>query len=83
MGLRTPQEYKASLQDDRVIYYKGERVKDVTTHPVYAAWPCSMPALTIRWLKIRAIATWLSCTIRRSAKISVATIISHAIVTTY
>lgn len=34
MGLRTPQEYKASLQDDRVIYYKGERVKDVTTHPV-------------------------------------------------
>jgi aromatic ring hydroxylase len=33
MGLRTPQAYKASLQDDRVIYYKGERVKDVTTHP--------------------------------------------------
>ena len=34
MGLRTPQQYKTSLQDDRVIYYKGERVKDVTTHPV-------------------------------------------------
>ncbi len=34
MGLRTPQAYRASLQDDRVIYYKGERVKDVTTHPV-------------------------------------------------
>lgn len=34
MALRTPQEYKASLQDDRVIYYKGERVEDVTTHPV-------------------------------------------------
>ncbi len=33
MGLRTPQAYKASLQDDRVIYYKGEPVKDVTTHP--------------------------------------------------
>ena len=33
MGLRTPQEYQASLQDDRVIYYKGEQVKDVTTHP--------------------------------------------------
>jgi aromatic ring hydroxylase len=33
MGLRTPQEYKASLQDERVIYYKGERVKDVTVHP--------------------------------------------------
>jgi aromatic ring hydroxylase len=34
MALRTPQEYKASLQDNRVIYYKGEQVKDVTTHPV-------------------------------------------------
>ena len=34
MALRTPQEYRASLQDERVIYYKGERVKDVTTHPV-------------------------------------------------
>ena len=33
MGLRTPQEYQSSLQDDRVIYYKGEQVKDVTTHP--------------------------------------------------
>lgn len=33
MGLRTPQQYKASLQDDRVIYYQGERVEDVTTHP--------------------------------------------------
>lgn len=34
MALRTPQEYQTSLQDDRVIYYKGELVKDVTTHPV-------------------------------------------------
>jgi aromatic ring hydroxylase len=34
MALRTPQAYQASLQDERVIYYKGERVKDVTTHPV-------------------------------------------------
>src|SRR5215831_18062710 len=34
MALRTPQEYRASLQDERVIYYKGERVKAVTTHPV-------------------------------------------------
>ena len=34
MALRTPQAYKASLQDERVIYYKGERVQDVTTHPV-------------------------------------------------
>ncbi|MGE3538072.1 MAG: 4-hydroxyphenylacetate 3-hydroxylase N-terminal domain-containing protein [Candidatus Tectimicrobiota bacterium] len=34
MALRTPQAYKASLQDERVVYYKGERVQDVTTHPV-------------------------------------------------
>lgn len=34
MALRTPQAYQASLQDERVIYYRGERVKDVTTHPV-------------------------------------------------
>ena len=34
MALRTPQAYKTSLQDERIIYYKGERVKDVTTHPV-------------------------------------------------
>ena len=33
MALRTPQEYIASLQDGRVVYYKGERVKDVTSHP--------------------------------------------------
>ena len=33
MALRTPQEYVDSLQDGRVVYYKGERVKDVTSHP--------------------------------------------------
>ncbi len=33
MGLKTADEYKASLKDDRVVYYKGERVTDVTTHP--------------------------------------------------
>lgn len=34
MGLRTPQQYKASLKDGREVYYRGELVKDVTTHPV-------------------------------------------------
>ncbi|HEY9152920.1 MAG TPA: 4-hydroxyphenylacetate 3-hydroxylase N-terminal domain-containing protein [Anaerolineales bacterium] len=33
MGLKTVQEYKDSLKDGRVMYYKGERVTDVTTHP--------------------------------------------------
>src|SRR5439155_19676730 len=34
MGLRTPQQYKASLKDGREVYYRGECVQDVTTHPV-------------------------------------------------
>ncbi len=33
MGLKTVEEYKESLRDGRVVYYKGERVEDVTTHP--------------------------------------------------
>lgn len=34
MPLRTPEEYLASLRDDRTVYYRGERVADVTAHPV-------------------------------------------------
>ena len=33
MGLKTAQEYKESLRDGRVVYYKGEKVEDVTRHP--------------------------------------------------
>ncbi len=33
MGLKTAAQYKASLNDGRVLYYKGERVDNVTTHP--------------------------------------------------
>src|ERR1700756_274620 len=33
MGLRTPEEYLKGLQDAREVYYRGERVKDVTSHP--------------------------------------------------
>lgn len=32
--LRTPEEYYASLRDGRRVYYRGELVPDVTTHPV-------------------------------------------------
>ncbi len=32
--LRTPDEYVESLRDGRRVYYRGERVADVTTHPV-------------------------------------------------
>src|SRR5581483_8784693 len=34
MPLRTVDQYKASLRDGRVVYYRGRRVEDVTTHPV-------------------------------------------------
>ncbi len=34
MGLRTPQQYIESVRDDRTVFYRGERVSDVTTHPV-------------------------------------------------
>ena len=31
--LRTPEQYLESLRDNRCVYYRGERVADVTTHP--------------------------------------------------
>lgn len=34
MPLRTPQQYIDSLRDGRAVYYRGERVADVTAHPV-------------------------------------------------
>src|SRR6266705_2612743 len=34
MPLRTVQQYIESLRDDRTVYYRGERVADVTRHPV-------------------------------------------------
>jgi 4-hydroxybutyryl-CoA dehydratase/vinylacetyl-CoA-Delta-isomerase len=33
MALITPEAYKESLNDGRVVYYKGERVENVATHP--------------------------------------------------
>jgi aromatic ring hydroxylase len=32
--LRTPEQYRASLRDGRRIFYRGQRVDDVTSHPV-------------------------------------------------
>ena len=34
MTIRTVEQYLQSLRDNRVVYCKGERVKDVTTHPI-------------------------------------------------
>ena len=35
--LRTGEEYKESLRDGREVWYHGERVEDVTTHPAMKA----------------------------------------------
>lgn len=34
MPLRTAEQYEKSLRDGRVVYFRGRRVEDVTTHPV-------------------------------------------------
>ena len=33
--IRTGDEYRASLQDGREVWIAGERVEDVTTHPMF------------------------------------------------
>lgn len=37
MGLMSAEQYKESLRDGRLVYYKGERVEDVTRHPAIAS----------------------------------------------
>jgi aromatic ring hydroxylase len=34
MGIRTVEEYKKSLRDGRRVYMRGQKVDDVTTHPI-------------------------------------------------
>jgi 4-hydroxybutyryl-CoA dehydratase/vinylacetyl-CoA-Delta-isomerase len=34
MGLRTSEQYRESLKDGRTVYFGGEKVEDVTNHPV-------------------------------------------------
>src|ERR1700739_4153483 len=33
-GQNTPEQYKSSLRDGRAVFYRGEKVPDVTAHPV-------------------------------------------------
>lgn len=44
MAIRTPEQYVASLRDDRVVYCQGERVKDVTKHPILK--------ITMNWMSM-------------------------------
>ncbi len=34
MPLRTVEQYKESLKDQRLIYFRGQRIADVTQHPL-------------------------------------------------
>jgi aromatic ring hydroxylase len=34
MGLKSPKQYKESLRDGRVVFYRGKQVEDVTKHPI-------------------------------------------------
>ena len=34
MGIRTTEQYKESLKDGRRVYIRGEKVEDVTNHPI-------------------------------------------------
>ena len=34
MPLRTVEQYKESLKDDRLVYFRGQRLTDVTQHPL-------------------------------------------------
>ncbi len=49
MALRTAQEYKDSLRDGRTVFFRGQKVADVTEHPLigiaveHAALEYSMP----------------------------------------
>ena len=35
MALKTPQQYLESMRDGRVVYWEGERIDDITTHPLF------------------------------------------------
>ena len=35
MGLRTGEEYRDSIRDGRQVYYDGDLVEDITTHPAF------------------------------------------------
>ncbi len=35
MPLRSPQQYVESLRDGRAVYYRGQKIEDVTAHPLF------------------------------------------------
>ena len=57
MPLRSVDDYVRSLRDGRRVYFRGERVPDVTTHPVIAVAVEPRRRSTTRWPRTRATAT--------------------------
>ncbi len=43
MGLKTPQQYVESLRDGRVTFWEGQRIDDITQHPLFQV-PISLVA---------------------------------------
>ena len=62
MPLRTPQQYLDSLRDGRRVFYRGERVEDVTTHPVIGVAVAPRRHRLRDGRGARATATWPSST---------------------
>ena len=48
MALRTAKQYLDSLRDDRVVYYAGERIKNVVDHPHFG-----IPQATIELMPLK------------------------------
>ena len=53
MPLRTAEQYIASLRDGRTVYFRGQRVADVTTHPVIGV-AVGHAAIDYAWPRIRS-----------------------------
>ena len=60
MALRNVQQYVESLRDGRTVFFRGERVPDVTTHPVISV-AVEHAAIDYAWPRTRATASCASC----------------------
>ena len=55
MAIRSVEDYKAGLNDGRTLFFKGDRVEDVTRHPDLGVWGGARLARILRSLKILRI----------------------------
>ena len=45
-GALDGRRYLESLRDGREVWYRGQRIEDVTTHPVFRRWRKTLPGFT-------------------------------------